>query len=342
MPVQYTSIVAEHQATRQAAALFDISHMGRIRFDGPGAAGYLDSLVTRNVGKIKPGQVRYSLMTADDGGVLDDVLVYHLQDAAGGSYHLLVVNASNRPKIINWLGQHPEPDDVQVTDLTTSWAMIAVQGPKALALLQPLVEVELASLKYYAAAETRIAGHGGIVSRTGYTGEDGCEVIVGNAAAVALWEKLLDAGAADGVVPAGLGARDTLRLEAGMPLYGHELSEQIDPYQANLGFAVDLEGTAFPGQAALQTLAKDTTRPRLVGLVLEGRRPAREGYDVVCDGQVVGRVSSGTFSPTLQQPIAMALVAPEYAAEGTELQVDVRGQTVAAKVVTLPFYRRSR
>src|SRR5690606_3615252 len=291
MPVQYTSIVAEHQATRQAAGLFDISHMGRIRFDGPGAAAYLDSLVTRSVAKIKPGQVRYALMTADDGGVLDDVLVYHLQDAGGGSYYLLVVNASNRPKIINWLGKHPEPDDVQVTDLTTSWAMIAVQGPTALGLVQPLVEVDLSTLKYYMAAETRIAGHGGIVSRTGYTGEDGCELIVGNNVVESLWEQLLAAGAAEGVLPAGLGARDTLRLEAGMPLYGHELSEQINPYQANLGFAVDLEGTPFPGQAALRTLAQDTTQPRVIGLELEGRRPAREGYEVRSGDQVVGRVT---------------------------------------------------
>ncbi len=342
MPVQYTSIVAEHHATRQAAALFDISHMGRIRFDGPSAAAYLDSLVSRSTAKIKPGQVRYALMTNDEGGVLDDVLVYHLQDAAGGSYYLLVVNASNRPKIINWLGQHPEPDDVQVTDLTTSWAMIAVQGPKALALLQPLVEADIASLKYYMATETRIAGHGGIVSRTGYTGEDGCEVIVGNAAVESLWEQLLAAGEAEGVVPAGLGARDTLRLEAGMPLYGHELSEQINPYQANLGFAVDLEGTAFPGQEALRKLAQDTAQPRVAGLVLEGRRPAREGYPVLRDGQEVGRITSGTFSPTLQQPIALALLAPEHTAEGTSLQVDIRGQVVAAQVVALPFYRRSR
>lgn len=342
MPVQYSSIVAEHQATRQAAGLFDISHMGRIRFDGAGAAEYLDSLVTRSVAKIKPGQVRYALMTADDGGVLDDVLVYHLQDAAGGSYYLLVVNASNRPKIISWLGKHPEPEGVQVTDLTTSWAMIAVQGPKALGLLQPLVEADLSSLKYYTATETRIAGHGGIVSRTGYTGEDGCELIVGNNAVEALWEQLLAAGAAEGVLPAGLGARDTLRLEAGMPLYGHELSEEINPYQANLGFAVNLEDRNFPGAAALRTLSQDTSKPRVVGLVLEGRRPAREGYEVRSGGQTVGRVTSGTFSPTLEQPIAMALVAPEYTAEGTSLVVDIRGQEVAAKVVPLPFYRRSR
>ncbi len=348
MPVQYRSIVAEHQATRQAAGLFDISHMGRIRFDGPGAAEYLDSLVTRSVPKIKPGQVRYSLMTNDQGGVLDDVLVYHLQDAAETSYYLLVVNASNRPKIIRWLGQHREPEGVTVTDLTTSWAMIAVQGPLALSLLQPLVERPLASMKYYTAAETRIAGHGGIVSRTGYTGEDGCELILGNRAAVGAWEQLLDTGQNQGALPAGLGARDTLRLEAGMPLYGHELNEDVNPYMAGLGFAVDLEGAVFPGQSALRKISVDAQQPRLIGLTLAGRRPAREGYAVLLPGKQgqpatpVGHVTSGTFSPTLDHPIAMALVAPQAASEGGELAVDVRGQTILAKVVPLPFYKRAR
>ncbi len=348
MPVQYRSIVAEHQATRQAAGLFDISHMGRIRFDGPGAAKYLDSLLTRNVVKLKPGQVRYSLMTNDSGGVLDDVLVYHLQDAGGGSYYLLVVNASNRPKIIRWLGQHPEPDDVTVTDLTTSWAMIAVQGPAALGLLQPVIEHDPAKLKYYSAVETRIAGHGGIVSRTGYTGEDGCELIVGNRAVVPLWEQLLAAGESQGVLPAGLGARDTLRLEAGMPLYGHELNEDVNPYMAGLGFAVDLESGPFPGQQSLRLASTDNMRPRLVGLRLEGRRPAREGYPVLLPSgganqpTEVGRVTSGTFSPTLEQPIAMAMVAPQAAAVGTPLLVDVRGQEAPAEVVSLPFYQRPR
>ena len=346
MPVQYRSIVDEHQATRHAAGLFDISHMGRIRFDGAGAAQYLDSLVTRDVTRLKPGQVRYALMTNDDGGVLDDVLVYHLQDAAGGSYYLLVVNASNRPKIIRWLGQHPEPSDVIVTDLTTSWAMIAVQGPLALGLVQPLVEQNLSALKYYWAAETRIAGHGGIVSRTGYTGEDGCELIVGNRAVVDLWEKLLAAGAAQGVMPAGLGARDTLRLEAGMPLYGHELNEQTHPYMAGLGFAVNLEAEPFAGQSALRQAASDASYPRIVGLKLTGRRPAREGYPVLQrpegsgEARQVGQVTSGTFSPTLQQPIAMALVEAGAAAVGNQLEVDVRGQMVAAEVVPLPFYKR--
>ncbi len=203
MPVQYTSIVAEHTATRTAATVFDISHMGRLRFDGPGATGFLDSLVTRRVTDQQPGQVRYSLVTADDGGILDDVLVYRLADAGGSSYWMMVVNASNRTKIVDFIEPRlPLAADVLFTDVTHDWAMIAVQGPRASALVQPLVELSLDTLKYYQGAESRIAGHGGIVSRTGYTGEDGYELILGARAVVGAWQSLVDAGA----TPAGLGA----------------------------------------------------------------------------------------------------------------------------------------
>lgn len=338
MPVQYSSIVAEHQATRTNVGLFDVSHMGRLRFDGAGAREFLDGLVTRSTGDLQPGRIRYSLVTNDSGGILDDVLVYHLQDAAGGSYYLMVVNASNRQRILDWI--RPRLDkarDVHLSDVTFDWAMIAVQGPRALPAAQRLVEAELHRLKYYQAAESLIAGHGGIVSRTGYTGEDGCELIVGSGAVAGVWEALIAAGGA----AAGLGARDTLRLEAAMPLYGHELSEDINPFQAGLAFAVDLEGRTFPGRDALLQTKVDPRLPRRVGLAVDGKRPAREGNAILLDGRPVGRVTSGTVSPTLGRPIAMGYVEPEAAAAGTRLSVDVRGQALCARVVELPFYRRS-
>jgi aminomethyltransferase len=339
MPVQYSSIVAEHTATRTSAGLFDISHMGRLRFDGAGAQAFLDSLVTRRVADQKTGQIRYSLVTRDDGGILDDVLVYRLADAAGGAYWLMVVNASNRAKIVDFV--EPRVDaaaDVAMNDVTVDWAMIALQGPRAIEWLQASVETPLAQLKYYHGAETRIAGHGGIVSRTGYTGEDGCELILGARAVEGVWQSLIDAGA----TAAGLGARDTLRLEAGMPLYGHELDESIDPFQAGLEFAVDLAGRSFLGRDALARRAQDRNHPRRVGLMLDGKRVPREGFGILSAGQVVGRVTSGTFSPTLERPIAMGYVAPEFSEPGTELAIDVRGRTESARIVELPFYSRKK
>jgi aminomethyltransferase len=338
MPVQYASIVAEHHATRTAIGLFDVSHMGRLRFDGPGAGEFLERLVTRSVRDLKPGRIRYSLVTNGEGGIFDDVLVYHLSDAAGTTYYLMVVNASNRTKIIDWLTPRlPETAGVQLTDVTRDWAMIAVQGPQALAAAQPLVEAKLHGLKYYQGCETMVAGHGGIVSRTGYTGEDGCELIVGAAAAPAVWEALIAAGG----TAAGLAARDTLRLEAAMPLYGHELSESINPFQAGLAFAVDLDGRTFPGRDALAKLKDDRHLPRRIGLELPGKRPARQGNILLHEGRQVGEVTSGTLSPTLGRPIAMGYVEPQVATLGQPLTVDVRGQALDARVASLPFYRRS-
>lgn len=341
MPVQYTSIVAEHQATRSAAGLFDVSHMGRLRFDGPDAAELLDHVVTRNVAGLQQGQVRYALVTDEQGGILDDVLVSRLTDAAGGSYYLLVVNAGNREKIVAWIeGRQPRGLNASFLDVTRNWAMIAVQGPLALALAQPFVEANLAALKYYTAVETRIQGHGGIVSRTGYTGEDGVELIVGSDAAAPLWQSLLDAGQSRGVLPAGLGCRDTLRLEAAMPLYGHELNESVNPYQAGLGFAVDLKKRSLTGRDALLRFSQDPAQPRRVGLELAGKRIAREGCEVLAGAMHAGETTSGTFSPTLEKSIAMAYVQPDSSAPGTRLSVDIRGRAEPATVVALPFYRR--
>ena len=285
MPIQYTSIVAEHTATRTAASLFDVSHMGRLRFDsnggsdGQAAGAFLDSLLTRRVADQQPGQIRYSLVTDESGGVLDDVLLYRLADAAGGSFYLLVVNAGNREKIVAWIESHlPDDGSVALSDLTHQWAMIAVQGPRSCEFVAPIVEHDVESLGYYQGVETSIAGHGGIISRTGYTGEDGFELILGTRATEGVWQTLLDAGADAGVVPAGLGCRDTLRLEAAMPLYGHELSEQINPYEAGLAFAVQLKDRTFIGHDALAAARGSIARVR-VGIQLSGRRVAREGCD---------------------------------------------------------------
>jgi len=340
MPVQYSSIVTEHNATRNSVGLFDVSHMGRIRFDGPDSQLLLDHIVTRKVAGMRPGQIRYALVTGDDGGILDDVLVYHLHDASGLPFYELVVNASNRPKIWNWLETHRGTADADLLDTTHETAMIAVQGPRALELIRSISRLDPAELRYYHGAETELSGNPGILSRTGYTGEDGCELIVPASAALEIWEQLYAAAEKVGGTAAGLGCRDTLRLEAGMPLYGHELSEQIDPFQAGLGYAVDLAGRHFPGHDVLLARSSDTSAPQRVGWELDGKRVAREGHVVIAGGQPVGHVTSGTFSPTLEKPIAMGYLKRELTSPGTEMTVDIRGQQVPARVVSLPFYRR--
>jgi len=342
MPVQYGSIVEEHLATRRAAGVFDVSHMARLRFDGPDAAGFLDRLLTRRVSDLPPGRIRYSLVTNDEGGILDDVLVYHLETPDGRRYHLLVVNASNRQKIVDWIRQRGEAvGDVEMQDRTEETAMISVQGPAAVQMVASLVKAKVGDLGYYCGVVTEQFGRPCTVSRTGYTGEDGVELIVRAEDALEVWKNIFRAGRELGVAAAGLGARDTLRLEAGMPLYGHELSEQIDPYQAGLGFAVNLKDRAFPGCEALaRRKAAAASRVR-VGLELAGRRVPREHYGVFQDMQPVGEITSGTFSPTLQKSIAMAYVSPESSAAGTEVLVDVRGRREPARIVPLPFYQRT-
>ncbi|MBI2478381.1 MAG: glycine cleavage system aminomethyltransferase GcvT [Planctomycetia bacterium] len=342
MPVQYSSIVEEHNATRNAVGVFDISHMGRLRFDGKGAATFLDRLLTRRVVGIDQGLIRYSLVTNESGGILDDVLVYHLAEADKTPYHLLVVNASNRNKIVAWIERHLSAADcVTFRDQTVETAMIAVQGPGAIQALQPLVDVRLADMRYYSGQAALIAGQAGIVSRTGYTGEDGCELIVKAEAAENVVERLFVEGESLGIRPVGLGARDTLRLEAAMPLYGHELSEAIDPFQAGLGFAVQLKDRDFIGAAALQELKNRPNRPQRIGLQMAGKRVPREHYPVLVNGETSGEITSGTFSPTLERPIAMAYVQPSAAKLGTELTVDIRGRAELASVVPLPFYQRA-
>lgn len=336
MPIQYSSIIEEHNAVRQRVGLFDIAHMGRLVFTGPQAGELLDHLVSCDVAALNVGQVRYGLVCNEQGGILDDVLVYHFEDE-----YLLVVNASNREKIVAWIDRHRASFEAAVRDETLDTFMAALQGPEAASVLAPHTSLDLESLHYYSATRTQIFGTDSTLSRTGYTGEDGFEIIVPAAEGPRIWEQLMQAGSSANIAPCGLGCRDTLRLEAAMPLYGHEMDESTDPFTAGLSFGVKLQAGDFIGKAALQKLKQQPRTHKRIGLVLEGRRIAREGSAVLADGTAVGRVTSGTFSPTLQQPIAMASVERIVAGEEASFSVDIRGQQIPAQVVPLPFYKRS-
>jgi aminomethyltransferase len=336
LPVQYAGVLAEHQAVRTGAGLFDISHMGRLSFGGPAAEALIQQVWTNDTASMKDMQVRYGLICNEQGGIKDDVLVYRWPYGWA-----MVVNASNRTKIVEHLEAVKGDRDVQIMDQTTATAMLAVQGPKAVDLCRDLFETDPAELKYYHAAPTRCRGQQCVVSRTGYTGEDGVEVMLGAAHAADLADEIVRRGA----VPCGLGARDTLRLEAAMPLYGHELTEEIDPLQAGLAWAVKLEKGDFIGRSALLMAREQVNRSgrKRVGLVLEGKRAAREGCPIVLgDGRRVGTVTSGSFTPTLQKSIAMSYVDVAHAGDGTRLVVDVRGKLEPAVVVPLPFYKRAK
>ena len=343
MPIQYSSIVQEHQTCRTSAALFDVSHMGRIRFDGEGSEQLLDHLLTRKVSGLPVGAVRYGLICNAEGGVLDDVLVSHLETPSQQRFHLLVVNASNRDKIMKWLTPHvADFPGVTVSDRTELTAMIAVQGPKAMDTCQRLFRFDPKRLKYYRATITDQFSKPVIISRTGYTGEDGFELIVRAEEAPRIWENVLLAGRDEGFAAAGLGARDTLRLEASMPLYGHELDESTDPLSAGLGFACNLQERSFIGDQALREIAARGPSRMRVGLLPEGKRPAREGCAVLDrEGTRVGVVTSGGPSPTLGRPIAMAYVDAAHAGD-SEFQIDIRGRTVNAVSTSMPFYKRPK
>jgi aminomethyltransferase len=333
MPVQYAGIVAEHTAVRTAAGIFDISHMGRFSIGGTDALALIDHAWTNDAAGMKDGQVRYGLVCNEQGGVLDDILVYRWP--YGWS---MVVNASNRIKILDRLKGYAEGRQAQVEDRTEATGMIALQGPKAIEMAAGLFDADPAGLKYYYGTATRCMGQQCVISRTGYTGEDGFEVMIGAAHVTALADEFVRRGAA----PCGLGARDTLRLEAAMPLYGHELTEDTDPFQAGLSWAVKPAKGEFVGREAMLKRKDDANRPRRVGLVLEGSRSAREGCKVHTADRTVGVVTSGAPSPTVGKPIAMAYVEPAAAEPGNAVEIDIRGQRAAAKVVPLPFYQRKK
>ncbi len=341
MPVQYASIVEEHLATRSGCGLFDVSHMGRLTVSGPKSREWLDRMLTRSVADLQPGGVRYTLITDDNGGrgvrILDDALVACEAD----DRFALVVNGSNRDRVVAWLRSRLPSEGVMLEDHTQQTAMIAVQGPAAMGIVTSLASSadaeRINALKNYRCCAAAVAGHSAAVSRTGYTGEDGVELVVAAEDAVAVWEALLAADAA--ARPCGLGARDTLRLEAGMPLYGHELVEDTNPFAIGLGRGVSLEGRSFPGSDPLATLQKVPPATKRVGLVLSGKRPAREGSGVFASGgaEQQGLVTSGSFAPSLGVPVAMAMVDSSLAEPGTQLEVDIRGSRQPATVSKLPF-----
>ncbi|HEV8631142.1 MAG TPA: glycine cleavage system aminomethyltransferase GcvT [Thermoanaerobaculia bacterium] len=337
MPVQYEGVIEEHRAVRQAAGLFDVSHMGEIAVRGPGALRFLDWLTPNQVSKLVPGRAHYSGLLTEQGTYVDDLLVYRL----GESDFLLVVNAANRDKDLDWVRRHA-PADTQIDDVSDRYALLALQGPRALEILAPLTEVDLASLRYYGFAAGTMDGHRALVSRTGYTGEDGFELYVDPEAAAPLWRRLLAAGGPLGLVPAGLGARDTLRLEAGMALYGHELDAATTPLEAGLSWVVKLDKGDFLGSAELLRQQREGVARRLVGFTVTGRGIAREGHEVRHAGSRVGQVTSGTWSPTFEKALGMAYVQAGHAAPGVEVEIEVRGKALPASLAEIPFYRRGR
>jgi aminomethyltransferase len=338
MPVQYAGIIEEHRAVRERAGLFDLSHMGELFVEGPDAGAALAHALVTNPPTLAEGRAHYSMIVAPDGGIIDDLIVYRL----GPERFLVVANASNAQVVSDALAERLDGFKAVLDDRSLATALVAIQGPRSVEIVRPLTDVDLDSLRYYAIAEGTVAGIPALVARTGYTGEDGFEVFVDTARAGELWDALMAAGADHGLMPIGLGARDTLRLEAGMPLYGNELDRTTNPFEANLGRVVKLDKPDdFVGRAALEKVARDGVARRLVGLVMRGRGIARHGYAVHAGERETGVVTSGTQSPTLGEAIAMAHVATTDAAPGTMVDVEIRGQRVPAEVVALPFYRRA-
>lgn len=338
LPVQYSGILAEHQAVRTAAGLFDVSHMGEIEITGPEALALIQKLVSNDVARLADGQVQYTPMCYPDGGTVDDLLVYRFD----AHRYLLVVNAANTAKDLAWIRQHAANyPDATVTDVSHRTAQLALQGPKAERILQKLTAVDLGSIKYYwFQPDVAVAGINTLVSRTGYTGEDGFELYCDPADAVRLWRALLHAGQEEGLLPAGLGCRDTLRFEACLPLYGHELSPQITPVEAGLGMFVRLEKSSFLGREVLAKQKQNGPARKIVGFVMVERGVPRNGYPIVADGRHIGYVTTGSFAPTLGQNYGLGLVDSEYAAIDQEWAVEIRGKLVKAKVVKKPFYKR--
>lgn len=336
MPVQYAGILAEHAAVRNAAGIFDISHMGRIFVHGLEAMDFLQNVTTNDVAVLDEHQAQYSLLCRPDGTTIDDILVYRLPE-----HFLVVVNASNRDRDLAFLREH-RPTGVTLTDDTLNTAMLAVQGPHAIAIVQTLTQEDLGTLRRYHIRLGDVANCDAMLARTGYTGEDGLELIVGADRAEQVWQAVLDAGRNRGLQPVGLGARDTLRTEAGLPLYGHELTDETNPLEAGLDHFVRLDKPHSLAGDALRRIAGAPLRRRLTGLQLERRIPARAGSLLFADGREVGQVTSGTFAPTLQQSIALAYVETPVAEPGQHLEVEVRGQRYAATTAKLPFYRRPR
>jgi aminomethyltransferase len=342
MPVQYPAgTVEEHNRTRTRAGLFDVSHMGEIEVVGPDAVTLVNRLCSNDASKLVDGQAQYSALTTLEGTVVDDLLVYRF----GPEHLLLVVNASTTDKDWDWIVSHKGGERVTLTNRSADFCQLALQGPEALSIMQTLTASPLAEIKYYHFREGRVDDVPAIISRTGYTGEDGFEVYAAPDKAERLWDKILDAGrygTPEGVLPAGLAARNTLRLEAGMALYGHEITEETTLLEANLGWITKLGKGDFTGRDALARQKEEGLRRKLVGFEVTERGIARDGQDVYINGERVGYVTSGSPAPYLKKNIGMAYVPFDYAVVGQPIQVDVRGRMVGAQVVPVPFYKREK
>jgi aminomethyltransferase len=332
MPIQYAGIMEEHKRVRSAVGVFDVSHMGEFTVKGAGATAFLQRLTLNDVSKLFPGRIQYSAMCYEDGGIIDDLLVYNIAP----DHYMIVVNASNIEKDFAWMKEHL-PAGVVLRNDSDDIALLAVQGPRTEATLQKLTSVVLSQIQYYHFVEGTLAGVKMIISRTGYTGEAGFELYCAPSDAAKVWTAVFDAGKEFGIAPIGLGARDTLRLEMGFCLYGNDIDQTTNPLEAGLGWITRMDKPDFLGKAALERIKKEGIRRKLVGMVLPEKSVARHGYPISADGAPTGIVTSGTFSPTLEKGIAMGYVAAGHTASGTTVDIDVRGTKKQATVVSLPF-----
>jgi aminomethyltransferase len=335
MPVQYTTgILAEHRAVRRAAGMFDVSHMGELEVRGGDTLGFVQHVTTNDASKLAIGQAQYSAICGDDGGILDDCIVYRFAD-----HWMLVVNASNIDRDRDWISQYADRFGTTVTDRSDETGLIALQGPLAQQILDRVTDTDLDDINYYHFAEGAVAGVDAIISRTGYTGEDGFELYLPADGTVDVWKKLLEVGSGDGILPAGLGARDSLRLEMGYALYGNDMDERHSPLEAGLGWITKLDKGDFVGRDAIARQKEEGVRERLAGFICQQRGFPRHGYEVRVDGEPVGEVTSGIVSPMLQQGVGMCYLPAELTKAGTRIDVMVRDKVIPAEIVRPPFYR---
>ena len=337
MPVEYSGIIAEHLAVRRAVGVFDVSHMGELEVRGPQALALVDLVTSNAAARLADGQAQYSGLLYPNGGFVDDILVHRF----ASDHFFLCVNASNQRKDYEWIAEQNRLD-AEVEFASKKYVQIAIQGPRALATLGRLTETDLSSIRYYWFTRGEVSGAPAIIARTGYTGEDGFEIYVAPEEGERLWNVILDAGKDEGILPCGLGARNTLRLEATMALYGHEINESITPYEANLGWIVKLDKGDFNGRGALVQQKNEGLSRRLAGFEMRGRGIARDGYRVIAGGQDAGWVTSGSPAPLLQKNIGLCMLPVAHAAEDQPIEIEIRGRRVEAETVATPFYRRKK
>jgi len=338
MPVQYSSILDEHRAVRTCAGLFDVSHMGEFKIEGPDSLAFLQYLVPNDVSRLAIHQALYTQLCLPNGGTIDDLIIYYLAE----NHYMMVVNAGNIDKDFAWVEQQAKIFDVQVFNQSDTTALLALQGPEAQAILQPLADVDLSTIRYYHCEPGVVDGINCIISRTGYTGEDGFELYCAPVDVVTLWNDLLAAGKERGLLPAGLGARDTLRIEAGYCLYGHELDEQTNPLEAGLGWTIKLNKGEFIGRDALLKVKEEGPKRKLIGIEMIERGISRAGYAIYENDQQIGSLTSGAPGPALNKNIGIGYVEASHAVVGNTVQIDIRGKRTAAQIVVLPFYKRKK